>query len=401
MSAMLSGLPSSKEDFGDLPAALVEQLMNGVSGIGRNVAQWLEEVEAIRETVRSSLISRGLLRRLDDLPHVPPFPTTCGVDGAYVVDSFIGCDLVIAAGVAVEGLTPPNECRYWPDPHFSCFLGAEPHRQGNRLYARALMTAFELVQAARAPHDVVLLDGSFVTPISALHQALTRLETDEQNLASCSGVQHRLFDALKKEVNPAVVAYREVVLSQRSDRIYLGVPKYTSRRELAHLLDLQVNLDDRALSTLLLRPGEFIGPVPMESPFEGGWSGYYLADRYLDAEARHAKSEVEAALAERIRVVYFRPALSNPALRIEVPQAVADNPYRLARGLEALRSQSTVPGLLEPQPLYYADRMAKSLGSAIPALHQQMVGDALEGYTGDISDIFFALHAYRTEEEGW
>lgn len=388
-------LPSPREDFGDLPAALVEELINGISGAGENVSKWLNEIEIMRESVRSSLVSSDLLRRVDDLPHIPPFPTTCGVDGSYVVDSFIGCDLVVVAAVAVEGLTPPNESRHWPDPHYSHFLGIEPHRQNTRLYARALMTIYELMQAAKAPHDVVLIDGSFISPISALHQAFTRLEAEDRN----SNNQCMLYDALKKEINQAVLAYRDIVLSQRSDRIYLAVPKYTSRRELTRLLGLQTYLDDRALSTLLLRPGEFIGPIPIESPSESNWSGYHLTDWCLDDKARQAKSELEVALAERIQVVYFRPAPSNPALRVEVPQAVSSNPYRLARGLEALRSQSSVPGLLEPQPLYYADRMAKSLSSSVPALHQQMVGEALENYNGDISDVFFALHAYRTEEE--
>lgn len=381
------------DDFGELPQALVERLVAGSEELGQKVAELLEKIGNLRAGARERLHGEGLLRRLDEFPPTS-LPTVCGVDGASGVEALVGHDLVVAVGVAVEGLTPPDERRYWPEPHFSYFLGAEPHRGENRLLSRALMVAFELGQAANAPHDVVLLDGSFVTPISALHQALSR---GEEALGPAGGAP--LFDKLLETVSQAVRHYHRIVSARRTDKIWLAVPKYTSKREIGSRLNLEVNLSDRALASLLLQPGEFLGPVPLERPSDPSWSGYYLSDRHLDTEARELKKDLEETLRDGIRVLYFRATLSNPALRIEVPRTVAENEYRLSAALQALRWQSSVPGLLEPQPLYYADRMAKSLSVALPALRGVLTYEVLRSYPGDVSDVSFVLHGYRTEEE--
>jgi len=387
--------PERTDYFGDLPQALVERLVAQGDNLGQAVTTSLERIKALREEVRNRLQAGGLLKRIDDLPIVPP-PTTCGVDGAFGAEPLIGYDLVVVAGLATEGLTPPSERRHWAEPHFSHFINMEPHREENRSYARALMITFELEQAAKAPHDVVFLDGSFVTPITALHQALS-----QSGLASQlqEGNGSALPSALVERASLAVQHYYLILSSQRTDRVWVSVPKYTTKREIGNQLAIAERFDDRALCTLILRPGEFIGPVSMERPSGTGWQGYFLTPKFLDDEAKKAKVEVERLLKESIHVLYFRAAPSNPALRIEVPKPVAQNTHRLAIVLQAVRSQSALPGILEPQPLHYADRMAKSLSIAMPSLQEMLARFSARNYSGDISDVFFVLHGYRTEGE--
>src|SRR5690606_555331 len=105
--------------------------------------------------------------------------------------------------------------------------------------------------------------------------------------------------------------------------------------------------------------------------------------------------EIVAAL-KTIRVVYYRPHGFIPALRVEVASAVADNPHRLAMVLRGLREQSIVASMLEPYPLYMADRMAKSLAAAIPAFRQVATQRISAEYDGDIGEVFFAMHGYRS-----
>lgn len=381
--------PERTDYFGDLPQALVEQLVAQGDNLGQAVTISLEKIKRLRKEVRNRLQSDGLLKRIDDLPMVPP-PTTCGVDGAYGVEPLIGYDLVVVAGLATEGLTPPSEKRHWAEPHFSHFISMEPHREENRSYARALMVMFELEQAAKAPHDVVFLDGSFITPITALHQALSQFKEGEGGA---------LPSALMERASQAVQHYYLILSAQRTDRVWVSVPKYTTKREIGKLLNIAERFDDRALCTLILRPGEFIGPVQMEQPSGAGWEGYFLTPKFLDDQAKKTKVEVESLLKESIYVLYFRASPSNPALRIEVPKHVALNSYRLAIILQAVRSQSALPGILEPQPLHYADRMAKSLSIAMPSLQEMLTRFSARNYSGDISDVFFVLHGYRTEGE--
>ena len=354
--------------FGDLPQALVERLVAKSGDLGQAVTDSLERIKELREEVRNRLHSEDLLKRIDDLPMVQP-PTTCGVDGAYGAEPLIGYDLVVVTGLATEGLTPPNEKRHWTEPHFSHFINVEPHREENRSYARALMITFELEQAVRAPHDVVFLDGSFVTPITALHQALSQSELSSQLEESN---EDSLPHALVERASQAVQHYHLILSAQRTDKVWVSVPKYTTKREVGNQLAIAERFDDRALCTLILRPGEFVGPVPMGQPSSTEWQGYFLTPKYLDDEAKKAKMEVERLLKECIYVLYFRAAPSNPALRIEIPKSVAHNSHRIAVALQAVRSQSALPGILEPQPLYYADRMAKSLSIAMPSLQEML-----------------------------
>lgn len=389
------GRQEEKDYFGELPQALVEQLVARGESLGNMVTDSLEKIKSLREGVRKQLQRDNLLSRIDDLRMVPP-PTTAGVDGAFAAEPLIGYDLAVVTGLATEGLTPPSERRHWSEPHFSYFINAEPHRDENRSYARALMVTFELEQAAKAPHDVIFLDGSFVTPITALHQAMT--QSDLPNHLS-GGSDGDLAHILVERASLAINSYYLILSAQRSDKAWISVPKYTTKREIGNRLGIAQRFDDRALCTLILNPGEFVGPIPMEQPSGAGWQGYFLTPKYLDDEAKKLKLEVEQLLKEAVYVVYFRASPSNPAIRIELPKTVAQNEHRFALVLQAVRSQSALPGVLEPQPLYYADQMAKSLSIAIPSLREMLTRFSARHYTGDISDVFFVLHGYRTEGE--
>lgn len=384
---------SEKEYFGDLPQALVEELVAKSDKLGEVVVRSLQHVNELRESIRNRLEDERLLQRLEDLPRVEE-PTTCGVDGACIVESLLGYDIVAAVGLATEGLTPPSEQRFWSDPHFYSFINIEPHRQENRSYARALMITYELEQATKAPHDVVFLDGSFTTPITALHQALSQDGLEHQR------EDNNLPSQLTERASEAVINYCNILTMDYSGHLFVGVPKYTTKRELSEYLGLSQQLDDRALCTLILKPGEFVGPIPLGQPSKNGsgWSGYFLTEKFLNQSVLAAKEKVEQALSQNIQVIYFKASPTNPALRVEITKSVATNQHRLSTVLAALRSQSAVPGILEPYPLYYADQMAKSLSTAVPALREILSRASAKDYSGNISDVFFVLHGYRTEE---
>ncbi|MHA1908766.1 MAG: DNA double-strand break repair nuclease NurA [Candidatus Thorarchaeota archaeon] len=381
------------EQFGYLPMALVEMLVSQSEKLGKVVTDSLESVSQIRDSTRKQLNDEGKLGRVDDLP-TTQVPTTCGVDGAYIVEALIGYDLVIATGLATEGLTPPSEKRHWEEPHFTPFINIEHHHDDNKSYSRALMMCYELAQAEKAPHDVIMMDGSFVSPITSLNQALTKntfksfVDSDENSL---------LFN-LYSELSLAIKNYHIILDANRSDKCWISIPKYTSKREMGAKLEISEKYDDRALCTLLLKPGEFAGPFKMEDPTSRGWSGYHLNRDYMP-ELDKTITEIENMLTNSVCVMYYRPSPSNPAIRIEIPKRIATNRHRLALVMQAIRSQSAIPGLLEPQPLHYADQMAKSVGVAIPAIKEMVSRFSSRNYSGDVNDVFFILHGYRTEGE--
>ena len=95
--------------------------------------------------------------------------------------------------------------------------------------------------------------------------------------------------------------------------------------------------------------------------------------------------------------MYYKPHKWTPALRIEISPSVATNNARIAVLLQGLKYQCGTPGILEPYPLYIADRMVKHLGKAISAFRQTATKRMAELHQGDIGEIFFTMHGYRTE----
>jgi hypothetical protein len=82
---------------------------------------------------------------------------------------------------------------------------------------------------------------------------------------------------------------------------------------------------------------------------------------------------------------------------LEVSPSVANNKNRLSVLLESVKSQCNVPGLMEPFPLYLADRMVKHMRTALPAIRKTTTQEMSQNWDGKYSDLYFAMHGYRTE----
>jgi len=372
--------------FGDLPAALVDEVLKRGEDLSQKLLSDFEQVRTRRQEWRESLKGARLLRRDAELRYVP-IPTTCGVDGSYAVERLLASDLVAAAAVAVEGLTPPSETRHWPEPRHRVWVEIEAHETETGTILRALMIGLELELASQAPHEVVFLDGSLTTALIYFNQALNK-SRDTSHL--------RTRNHLLEQTPSFLEAYSTILTSTRSDRCWVAVPKYTTKREIGQEMGWPETHDDRGLLSFLLEPGEFTSPRSLQQPSEP----WHLNLDPLDCASRkatdHIVEKIIASLGE-IQVVYYRPFPWLPALRVEMSRAVAENPARLATVLHAIRHQCGTSAVLEPYPLYMADRMVKHLPKAIPTFRQLTSQYIAETYHGDIGEVFLGLHGYRTE----
>ena len=113
-------------------------------------------------------------------------------------------------------------------------------------------------------------------------------------------------------------------------------------------------------------------------------------------EATLLSQQIRSSIAS-IQVFYLKPQEWLPALRVEVSASVAANTHRLACVVQGIRHQTATPSMLEPYPIYLADRTAKALARAVPAFRQVTTQRVAESYGGDISEVFFAMHGYRSE----
>ncbi len=374
---------NNEQPFGELPEALVEEMLNQCYKLGSNLSDSFQRLYECKTEMRNKLAEKNLLKNDVDLSFIPSNPTTCAVDGSYAIERLICTDLVGFAGVAVEGLTPPSEKKYWHNPHHLSEILTISHNDCTGLVARAIMMCMELELASAAPHDVVLFDGSLTTPLISIDQGLNRLDDVPKKLATLLGTK----------IERALMSYLKILSSKRTDKIFAGVPKYTTRTEISNeILNLR-EYEDRGLLTFILKAGEFVGPVPIQK-IKRSWH-INLEPIQPHTHLKETVKEIFTALND-LYIMYYRPYSHFPVLRIEVAQSIANNPNRIAILLEALRLQCSSPSIMEPYPLYLADRMVKHLGTALPAIRRTITQQMSTEWEDKIGNTYLAMHGYRT-----
>ena len=371
----------------DLPAALVEEVLGKARDLGGDLLRNLSDLHQRSDALRKQLEDKGLLRREAELPSIVP-PTTCAADGSYAVERLMTVDLAVAAAVAVEGLTPPSETRHWPEPRHKSIVLYERHSEDTATILRAAMMGEELTLARAAPHDLVLVDGSLTSPIIYFNQGFSKIRDNPEMRAS---------KMLAAEGMRMMESYAEILENQRSDKQYAGIPKYSTKQEVVDFLGLSAPNDDRGLLTLIMKPGEYTNPIPLgkgnpSRPWHLGVKELHGGDA-----ARALVGRIIAAL-ENLHVLYYKPRAWLPALRVEISLGVAENSHRLAMVLEGLKHQCAAASMLEPYPLYMADRFVKALSGSVPAFRHITTQRIAEDYAGDAGEIFIAMHGFRSEK---
>jgi hypothetical protein len=370
--------------FADLPDALVRDLLDKALPIAAAVSKNLNYLRAERPALRVDAENAGLICRKSDLD-VPREPSTVGIDGSYQIHHLTSVDLCASAAVAVEGTTKEAK-RFWPQPYHEMWVDSISHEIDTTGLLRGMMISMELSLAHKAPHDVVMLDGSFTSLVIYLNQGL-------QNLESCGP---GICSEFLSRWNAGILSQLTALL--KSDRT-VAIPKFTSRNELlrGRASRLSIEVDGKTLATLLLEPGEYTKGLPVLEPSEN----YHLLTS-ADISGKKTElcqsttvAEMNAALHE-LAVVYFRPYSWLPALRLELPGPVAKSPAKLSLVLEGVQRQLFSPAVMEPYPLFLADRMVKSLGSGVAVIEQAVAQHVVANST-EIEITMLCLQNYRTQ----
>jgi len=365
--------------FLEIPASLVEQMLQKTNEIGDILQSSMHDINRKREKFRLQLEQIGLLDNDINFGNIKPL-VSGGVDGAYAVDRLLGTDLLFAAAVGVEGINELENGKRIA-PNHDVFVYPEKHNPENMISARAIMVEMEIKLAANAPYDIVYLDGSLTTALIHMYKAINFIE----NLNSKSS------DKIREDFKDFLISYKKILDLKDSYKYYLGIPKYTSRNDIGKNLHWPENYDDRAILTLILDPGEFTRPKLFTS--EEGW---HVRLPYEDEELRVLMQQVISGI-KNLSVIYYKPHPWCPALRIEMPSATAGDETKLNSILINIKNQCQTPSIMEPFPLYMADRIAKHMAPAIPAYKQIIMNQMTQLNDHNEKDIFFLMHSYRTE----
>jgi hypothetical protein len=375
----------NKTPFAELPAALVNEVLTQTKDVSQRLLSAFSDLKTKKNAWRSELLKKDLILKQSALPFVNT-PTTCGVDGSMSIERLLALDLVTVGAVAVEGLTPPSEARHWPEPRHLVYVNTEIHHADTSSVLQGIMAGNEMQLAQDAPHEVVFLDGSLTTPTIFFNQALSKV------------VEAPHLRVSKHLLESAVVyleAYRAILQSTRSDHFWVAMPKYTTKREVGELAGWHSAYEDRGILSLVMEPGEYTRPMPLTAP-ENPWHINLSPIKESKEQAKKVVDEITKLL-NGVKVIYYRPVQWWPALRLELAQSIADNPSRLSIVLKGIEHQCQATAIMEPFPLYMADRMVKHLARSIPVFRQIASQNLAENYDGDIGEVFMSLHGYRTE----
>jgi hypothetical protein len=125
----------------------------------------LSRLREAKSVLRNEAERRELIRLKAELD-VPREPSVAGIDGSYQVHRLTSVDLSL----------PLPLLFHWEKPHHRMWAECLEYSKDITNTLRGLMTSMELELASRAPHDLVLLDGSFIILLIYLNQGLTAFD---------------------------------------------------------------------------------------------------------------------------------------------------------------------------------------------------------------------------------
>lgn len=381
--------------FSDIPASLVEELLSKTTQIGNDIFNSINIIKKKKYYFRSQLDKSNILANDSEIK--TQFLTSCAVDGAYAIERLLGSDLIAIGTVGVEGLNSSDKKKgEWQSPNHSVFINTEKHDPENMIAARGLMIEMEINLAANSPYDLVFLDGSLTTGLIHMYKAIDFIEKRRTVIA----------DKIRDSYKEFLSSYKKILESDYMEKQWVGIPKYTSRNDIGDIFGWPTDYDDRAILTLILNEGEYTKPRQFTS--KENWhmkipkfnSNDSMASKTNNSELESLMDEVIRKIIE-LHVIYYKPYKWSPALRIEIPYSIAKDKKRLYSLLQNIKNQCIIPSIMEPYPLYLADRIAKHISPAIPAYKQILTSSIAEldkeNTKDDISDIIFIMHSYRTE----
>lgn len=374
----------------NLPDDLLEEILDDAPRVSDSISDIFERVGKQRERMRRELLSANRLHRAEELPSVTS-PSIAAVDGGAAIEQALGADIALVVALGIEGLVREDR-RQWHGVQYVHWQQVLVRKGlNNRGFALGVMAALELKILTGAPHEVVILDGSHLTPVIGLNSMLSLDDAEFARMASVlvtkNLITENLHLALRK---PEIVA----------------MVKYDQSRDLAEtwLEGFETPCDDRTTMTMLLEPGEYTIPVQLgQTPRSArNWKQLHIL---IASNDYPNKSETERAFKEALAYAnqrqlfftYYKPHEWSPAYRIELKRAAAEDPLYLSRILMAIREQVISPEIREPYPQYLADVMAKSVGSGIASLRAAVFHE-LGDRSGAQDYLRFILQSYRTEK---
>lgn len=373
-------------------------LLPDLAALGEPLARRVDSefrplVEA-RNQLRAQLLANGEIVQFSPMPAQMP-ESMCAIDGARVREQMYAADLLVAVATTADAHSSkvhfPVDSSVWAD--------VLRHQDGTDRLAEAAMGSQEVLLAARAPHDMRILDGSFVTPLIALREGLfVKSPQVRDAVANLLLNQWDVPAALETLIDEAP---RRVLALAKSDSSNWFVKQYGEQ------YGFNFPVSDRFLATQILEPGEMMAPrrsVELINQDVNEPEGSQIVKKAAGKLREQYHRLAAIAVHGRMRTTYFKPFVPGGAsrgpktvLRFEyvVPSDVQVEDVAYAMEMASIVNSDVIPPfMLEPFCQYTVDRQAKQISTGTRALRERMISSLPK----ERADAYRALLAsgYRT-----
>lgn len=371
----------ANSEFLEIPASMMEKMLEKVNEVGGIIDHSIRNIQKNKKKYRMEL--DNLLNHFDNSDNKGKNKSSCGIDGAYIVERLLGSDLLFSCALVTEGLNN----RFHKETtdvssDYEVFVYPEKHNPDNAILARALMLETEIKLAAGASYDVIYIDGSLTTALIHMYKAVNMIKEKSNS---------HVIDKIKASFEDFSNSYRKILLDYEAEKTWISIPKYTSRNDIGKQFHWPEIYDDRAILTMVLEPGEYTSPSLFTD--QEAWHSNLP---YQDSRLETLMNDIICGI-KNLYFIYYKPTPWSPAIRIEMPFYIANDEERLSMLLTNIQQQCEIPAILEPYPLYAADRIAKRISPAIPAYKQIILNQLITESDQNETDVLFMLHSYRTE----
>ena len=348
------------ENFDTVPTKLVRAMLEQSDKVASQAEVIGNSFISAKNDNRKSLEEIGFINKANPIHYAG---LSSAIDGSLVIDKKSLGDLAAAAAVVA-----PYSKDKLPDEANVCDVKIDiiPRSSKNNYVVGALMSLMEIKLAySDSISDLLMIDGSFVSTIMNIYNGLTYLETlpDQVNNPLIKNVKSMLGDE-----------FNQGLLKVLTDEKYFAFPKYSTTNELElNGIDLKSDngFDVKSQLSFILQSGEVSSVMKSKAISPTQMQAFDKFFQFGDL-----KDDVFEAL-NNIYCVYFKPHPFSPSIRIDFSgnRSISE----LNSVLSCVSQTMKQPDILEPLPLFMADRWAKSIsygaGAAIDAASVSKIED--------------------------
>ena len=362
----------TENNYAELPGELLAELLSPdtIDPIAEKASSFLNIDKTKMQPVIDSLRKRGLIKHIGDKEM--PLQSVIAVDGGSVFERLTAADLLIAAAVGVEGMRGGGTG--WSGKNqYHAWSSIMSHEEYNTRLLQGIMHLMEMIVLGESSYDIMIMDGSHLTPIIKINSLLSAGEEGSNNEYS-----DELREFLRVKFNKVIPDIPNIFENVFTDKRIVGITKYNSSKDFIEGVATgadDILLDDKAFFSIALEENEYTVPqsfAQSKAEQERRWNGVHITCNLEIPEKEDLNEAFEKILRpvstkdgnkSSLFYLYFKP-VGELAYRIEIKKELAEDEETLKKVLYNIKKQIAFPFMIEPVPQFIADAMAKHIGTA-------------------------------------